>query len=90
MSEPFRIFVDGVAVEATAGETTIAAIQRWHPHLALQLRDGARTLTDSRGLPISIDSPAYAGAIFRVGSARTARANDATIGTDATNAEDGD
>ncbi len=77
MKGPFRIFVDGTPVDANAGDTTIAAIQRWRADIAVQLREGTRMLTDSRGLPISIDLPAYAGAIFRVVSARSARPSDA-------------
>ncbi len=57
------------------GDTTIEAIQHWRADVALQLLDGACILTDSRGLPTASDSPAYAGAIFRVVSARAARAD---------------
>ncbi len=73
MTDSFRIFVDGSPVDAAAGDSTIAAIQRWRSDIADALRSGARILTDSRGLPIAADSPAYAGAIFRVVGARGAR-----------------
>ncbi|MGI8545876.1 MAG: hypothetical protein ACR2M1_00855 [Gemmatimonadaceae bacterium] len=93
MTDPFMIFVDGTPVEATAGDTTIESIERWRPELALELRAGTRALTDSRGLPSPIDSAAYAGAIFRVVSARPARTSDtpnAPDTHDTPDAKDGD
>lgn len=76
MTDPFMIFVDGTPVETRAGDTTITSIERWRSDLAAELRAGTRALTDSRGLPIPIDLPAYAGAIVRVVSARVADAPD--------------
>ncbi len=73
MPDPFRIFVDGAPIEARTGQSVIEALQQWNADVAASLRAGARALTDSRGLPISPDSPAYAGAIFRVVSARSLR-----------------
>lgn len=67
------IFVDGTPVEARNGDSIVASIQRLRPDVATELRSGGRALTDSRGLPIPPDSPAYAGAIVRVVSARAAR-----------------
>ncbi|MGI9091742.1 MAG: hypothetical protein ACR2GG_11690 [Gemmatimonadaceae bacterium] len=90
MTDPFMIFVDGTPVETRAGDTTITSIERWRSDVAAELRAGTRTLTDSRGLPIPIDSAAYAGAIFRVVSARAARASDAGDAGDAPDTEDGD
>ena len=34
---------------------------------------GTRVITDSRGLPIAADTPAYGGAIYRLASARALR-----------------
>ncbi len=69
MISPFFIFVDGAPVSATSGQTTLDAIAAWKPELATLLGD-TRNLADSRGLPIDPELPAYAGAIFRVVSAR--------------------
>ena len=69
MTSSFLIFVDGNAVPATAGQTTLDAITDWQPDLA-KLLGNTRSLSDSRGLPIDPALPAYAGAIFRVVSAR--------------------
>jgi hypothetical protein len=69
LTSSFLIFVDGKAVPATAGQTTLDAITDWQPELA-KLLGNTRSLADSRGLPIDPALPAYAGAIFRVVSAR--------------------
>ena len=69
MTSPFFIFVDGTPVAATTGQTTLDAITAWKPELAELLGD-ARSLADSRGLPVDAALAAYAGAIFRVVSAR--------------------
>lgn len=78
MTSPFLIFVDGKPVPAAAGQTTLEAIAAWQPAIA-QLLGASRNLTDSRGLPIDPGLPAYAGAIFRVVSARQSAAPDETV-----------
>ena len=69
-----RVYVDGVGVDEPAGATALDAVERRDPALARAVREGTRALTDSRGLPTPADTPLYAGAIFRVVSARAARA----------------
>ena len=69
MTSPFFIFVGGAPVSASSGQTTLEAITAWKPELA-ELLGNTRNLADSRGLPIDPELPAYAGAIFRVVSAR--------------------
>lgn len=69
MTSPFLIFVDGTPVPATPGQTTLDAITAWNPEVAAMLGN-TRNLADSRGLPADPGLPAYAGAIFRVVSAR--------------------
>lgn len=78
MTSPFLIFVDGKPVPATAGQTTLDAIAAWQPEIAERL-GATRNLTDSRGLPIDPGLPAYAGAIFRVVSARQSTAPDEIV-----------
>lgn len=75
MNSSFLIFVDGKPVPARTGQTTIDAIMEWQPELAKSLGN-TRSLADSRGLPIDPGLPAYAGAIFRVVSARQADISD--------------
>ena len=75
MISSFLIFVDGKPVPARTGQTTIDAIMEWQPELA-KLLGNTRSLADSRGLPIDPGLPAYAGAIFRVVSARPADTSD--------------
>lgn len=69
-SEPVRIFLNGVPLDAERGETVLDAISRWDGALAAQLRDGARALADNRGLVTGLDTVVYGGAIFRVVSNR--------------------
>ena len=78
MTSPFLIFVDGTPVAATAGQSTLDAIAAWRPELASLLGE-SRNLADSRGLPIDPRLPAYAGAIFRVVSARQSAAPDEIV-----------
>lgn len=65
-----RFFVDGRPVDGVTGESAISAIQRWNTEIADQLTSGNRALSDSRGLPIGIDSVIHGGAIYRVVSNR--------------------
>lgn len=67
-----RIYFDGVGVDAADGCRAIDALRSHDPVKAEMLVDGSRILTDSRGLPIAPDSPAFSGAIYRVVSARSA------------------
>jgi hypothetical protein len=72
MSEPVRIYIDAKPVDASPGSTLIDALAIASPEQAAQVRDGKRMLTDSRGLPALPDSEVFAGAIYRVVSARAA------------------
>lgn len=74
--DSFYIFVDSVPVTARSGQSVLDAIEAWQPELSVSLREQRRSLTDSRGLPISADSPAYAGGIFRAVSVRASRTPD--------------
>jgi hypothetical protein len=72
-----RVFVNATAVDLPHGSTAIDAVRRWEPGAADAVHAGNRVITDSRGLPVAGDTPAFAGSIFRVVSQRE-RASDAT------------
>ena len=65
-----RVFVNATAVELPAGATAIDAVRAWRAQAAEDVNAGARVITDSRGLPVAGDTPAFAGSIFRVVSQR--------------------
>jgi hypothetical protein len=64
------VFVNGASVHAPAGADALDAVRLFDPDAAAQLERRERALTDSRGLPVDVASPLYAGAIFRIVSAR--------------------
>ena len=75
---PVRVYFNGRGVDAPAGATALDALRLADPALAGEVDGGTRALVDSRGLPAAADAPVYGGAIFRVVSARAARAGDET------------
>jgi hypothetical protein len=75
VSDSVRIYIDAKPVDASRDSTLIDALASASPDEAQQVRDGKRVLTDSRGLPAAPDSAVYAGAIYRVVSARAAGQN---------------
>lgn len=72
MSEDVRIYIDAKPVDAKAGSRLIDALASASPEDAEAVRSGKRVVTDSRGLPAAPDSAVFAGAIYRVVSARSA------------------
>lgn len=70
MSDSVRIYIDAKPVDAGRGSTLIDALASVQPDQADQVRAGRRMLTDSRGLPAAPESEVFAGAIYRVVSAR--------------------
>jgi hypothetical protein len=65
-----RVYVNATAVDLPAGATAIDAVRAWRAEAAHDVDTGARVITDSRGLPVGGDTPAFAGSIFRVVSHR--------------------
>jgi len=61
-----RAYVDGVGVDVVPPATVIDAITAASAELAAAVAAGERIVTDSRGLPISGESPLHGGSIFRV------------------------
>ncbi len=61
-----RVYVDAKPVDAPKSATVLDAIEIADSSLASSVRAGDSVVTDSRGLPISSDTPLHGGAIFRV------------------------
>ncbi len=61
-----RVYVDAKPVDAPKSATVLDAIEIADSSLASSVRAGDSMVTDSRGLPISSDTPLHGGAIFRV------------------------
>jgi hypothetical protein len=76
-----RIYFDGEGVDAADGCSAMDALRSHDPVKAEMLADGSRILTDSRGLPIAPESPAFAGAIYRVVSSRAVERRTESIET---------
>lgn len=75
MSGTTRVFVNGIGLDVAQGSTALHAVRAWNTGEADAVVAGARTIMDSRGLPVDPSTPAHAGAIFRVVAGR-ARRND--------------
>jgi hypothetical protein len=75
--DPVLVFVNARRLELPAGATVLDAVRAWSADAARDVEAGARVVTDSRGLPTAADAPVYAGAIFRLTTARGARSADA-------------
>lgn len=60
------VFVDGARVELESHATALDAVRAHNAERAGEVEQGARVITDSRGLPVPSDTPVYGGAIFRV------------------------
>ena len=65
MTALLRVYVDGRGYDIPGG-TALDAVRVADPALADRVTAGERTITDSRGLPISPETAAYGGAIYRV------------------------
>lgn len=73
-----RVFVNERAVEVPRGATVADAVRALDGGAADAVAAGERLVTDSRGLPVDPQGETYAGAIYRLISARrTAAAADA-------------
>jgi hypothetical protein len=68
-----RVYVNSTGVTVPAGATALDAVRSQDPSAAAAVVAGDRVITDSRGLPIAADTPAYGGAIYRLASARALR-----------------
>jgi hypothetical protein len=66
MSDTVRVFVDGKGYDAATGGTALDAVALHATADADRVRAGTLLVTDSRGLPIAVDSPLFNGAVFRL------------------------
>ncbi len=70
MTEPLRVFVNGVGVSVPPGSTVLDAVEAADAAAAAELRAGTRAVADSRGLPVAADAPLSGGFVMRLISAR--------------------
>jgi hypothetical protein len=66
MTEKVRVFVNGKGYDATAGGTALDAVALHAVDDAERVRAGALLVTDSRGLPVPVDTPLFNGAVLRL------------------------
>ncbi len=64
------VFVNGGRVEVPEAAPALDAVRAWNAEAAREVEQGARTLTDSRGLPLDPAATVVAGTIVRVVTAR--------------------
>ncbi len=65
-----RVYVDAKPVDVPKSATVLDALEIADSELALSVRAGTSRVTDSRGLPITADTPLHGGAILRVVAVR--------------------
>ncbi len=70
MSPSVVVFVDAHRVEVTPGSTVLDAVRAFDAAAADAVTGGSRAVTDSRGLPIAVETPVHGGTILRLVSAR--------------------
>jgi hypothetical protein len=61
-----RVFVNGQGYDAAPGGTALDAVMLHGADDAVAVREGALLVTDSRGLPITADTPLFNGAVLRL------------------------
>ncbi len=66
MTDMVRVFVNAAGVDVPAGASALDAVRAFDAASADEVTDGARLITDSRGLPIDAATPMVAGAILRL------------------------
>jgi len=79
MTDRLVVFVNGARLDVSSPATALDAVHAWSADAARDVEQGARSLTDSRGLPLPADAPLHAGAIVRVVSARERPTDDADL-----------
>lgn len=70
MSQPIIVFVNGTLVRVNPDATLLDAVRAWSADAAREVEQGARVITDSRGLPIAPETRARRGTIVRLIAAR--------------------
>jgi hypothetical protein len=74
VSQTLRVFVNGSSVDVNVGARAVDCVRAWQTAEADAVASGRRVITDSRGLPISPDSSAHAGSIYRTVANRSSEA----------------
>ena len=77
MSGTVRVFVNERGVDAPAGATVAEVVGAFDPAFAEQLASGRASVTDGRGIALSLDSAVHGGAILRVVVSARARDQEA-------------
>lgn len=65
-----RVYVNGRGLDAPTGATCLDAVRLAEPEEATAIEGGKRAIADSRGLPLPVETPVFAGAIYRTISNR--------------------
>ena len=73
-----RVYVNARGYDLPAGATALDAVQASDIADADAVRAGTRLIADSRGLPVTPESPVYGGVIYRVIANRGSASKDAT------------
>lgn len=61
-----RVFVNARGYDVAAGATALDAIRVADSAQAEAVTAGTRLITDSRGIPVAPETPAYGGVIYRL------------------------
>jgi hypothetical protein len=70
MTRIIPVFVNSAKIELPAESTALDAVRLFSETAAREVVDGARVITDDRGLPIVPDTLVHGGSIFRLVPAR--------------------
>jgi hypothetical protein len=72
--DTLRVFVNERGLDLPRGATALDAVRARDAAEGDRVAAGERQITDSRGLPVAADTPAYGGAIYRTIAARRGQA----------------
>ena len=72
--DTLRVFVNERGLDVPTGATALDAVRARDAAEGERVAAGERQITDSRGLPVAADAPAYRGAIYRTVAARRGQA----------------
>ena len=76
MSQTVRVYINSKPIDVDASATALDAVAAWDPDQARAVREGERTITDSRGIVTDNATPVHNGAIFRIVRARQTTTED--------------
>ncbi len=78
MTEPeqLRVFVNGTGISVNHGGTILDAVRAFNASEADEVAAGTRAVTDSRGLPVALETPLAGGTVLRIVSARALRTSE--------------